>query len=140
MPWSPFTLTALFGEPDHMTMDGTSSVISTVINGFFAGFVAWYLLTKSLPKMQEKYLNSIEKISKEFTETLTKQQQKHDEIMKLELVTMERQIQQNVLILEEIRDALVEMGFKRRGRRTNPSAQQPQSPPGPHGLTGGTKT
>lgn len=109
--------------------------ISTIVNIGFSGVVAWYLLTKALPKMQEAFLADIEKISQRYDareeegkkeserregdrrseareaikvviEHCDKESMRHDDVLKVNLNLVTQAVSDQREVLEEVRDVL----------------------------------
>lgn len=98
--------------------------LSTLINLGFSGVVAWYLLTKALPKIQDAYLAEIkemrthsdtreEKAATEHKKALDvvlehceKENVRHDEAKKVEMAIMTKAMEDNGLVMEQTRTVL----------------------------------
>lgn len=76
---------------------GWASLVSSVVSGGFAGVVAWYLLTKALPRIAEKQEQAQDAFSKTlqsqqaaFTATLEKQRATFEQAIKEQQERFER--------------------------------------------------
>lgn len=137
----------LLGETDAGAWAG---VISTVASGGFAGVVAWWLLTRALPKMQAEFKSALMAQQVTFERALAMQAEKHDraeevrrtdgkagldavlehceresqrrdERHQADLAIVQKQLQGHGEILEEVRDRLLERDARRR-RQAPPGA------------------
>jgi len=122
-----------------------TSIGATVANAGFAAFVAWYLLTKVLPKVLEQSERRLEALQDKAERHLTATQEKYDLALaaqrqdnraslesviahcerdgraaRVEVANLAREVQNQGEVLEEVRDALRELNAGRRRRGQPP--------------------
>ena len=146
-------------------MGSWSGVVSSVISAGFAAVVAWYLLTKALPKMADRQEDTIREQRTAFQTVLINEQQIFERVMqtmqdkydrreeqrrsedraaletvlmhchdeavrsaalhKIELSSMQRELQDHGEILEDVRDRLLERDARKYQRKQPPPEQPP---------------
>lgn len=112
----------------------TAAIGGTITSAGFAGVVAWYLLTKAIPRMQDKFDASLVAQQTLFEKALDKVMDRHD---KLNAERDAREIgeskaivdalQEQGVILEEQGKALSALTAALQKRR--PQLRPPQQPP-----------
>lgn len=137
---------AILAETD---VGSLTSIGALMANVGFSAVVAWYLLTRALPKMQDQFTASNEKLQVQFTASIEKLQEKHerndearradgkaglsavlehcerestrrDEKYELEMGQTRKQLTDFGEILEEVRDGLLRQEARRRQKRPEP--------------------
>lgn len=149
----------LWADAGGETVGAWAGVVATVANLGFAGVVAWFLLTKALPKMQREFADALSRQRDSFLESLDRQHAsfgerekerredgkaalttvvahceresaRHAEVVKVEMGLVTAAMRDQREVLEEVRDVLRVAGG--RGRRPQPGPS-PQNPPRPGG-------
>lgn len=123
---------------------GWAGVGAVLINAGFAAFVAWYLLTKALPKSQAEFTKALREVQdrhdqwieghraevrdalKSLIDQWERDAKRRDEHFRIEMGLFQKELQDHGEILEQVRDWI--MG--QRGPR-----RPPRPPTGPTNPT-----
>lgn len=108
----------LFADGD---VSGWASVGALMLNIGFSGVVAWYLLTKAMPKMQDQFIAAIDKQQDKFDRVLSEQRSsdeksiqaviahcdkessRRDELFRIEINNLTKSVEDLGKLLDQVR-------------------------------------